>query len=247
MLTFYIRVDKSTIKNILYESTRQRTDRATLGEVILTPKMPWELNPALEKQHLITVAKFIAEVRNSVVDLHDEDLGDTNQSLGFRAYECCRSRINNAVLVEKIWPFLSIVRKGGKFTFAIGKTPVRFYKGSPSCIEERRQIPCSEAVKQMSLLELDNPDYSRIIWYFVVETDQFKYAESVTFAGYLDGAQVSAYEIPLDGLVPLLSTISTSNNEDDVIDKSVKIPKPKVSPKKPKQDDDQATTALNNE
>ncbi|BBR57793.1 MULTISPECIES: peroxidase [Klebsiella] len=206
---------------------------------------PWDLNPSLKKEHLITTAKFISEVRNSIVDLHDEDIGDTNQSLGFRAYECCRSRLNRAALVEKKWPFLSIISKSRRYTFAINGTPVRFYKGTPSTPEERRLIPCAEAVKQMSFIELEEPQHKDIIWFFVVEVDQFKYTESVTFVGYLNGLQVSSYEIPLDGLVPLLSSVpSTENNGTP---EAVTLPKPKVSAKKAKPDSDSPDSVVNDE
>lgn len=213
--------------------------------VLVKPQQPWELNPSLKKEDLITVAKFISEVRNSIVDLHDEDIGDTNQSLGFRAYECCRSRLNKAALIEKKWPFLAIIKKSGRYTFSINGTPVRFYKGTPSTPEERRLIPCAQAVKQMSFIEITESKNKNIIWFFVVEVDQFKYTESVTFVGYLDGQQISSYEIPLDGLVPLLSSVDSL--ETNKTSEPVSLPKPKVSAKKAKRDDALPDSAVNDE
>ena len=227
----------------MYET---RQGKSTLQRsVLMKQQQPWELNPSLKKEHLITIAKFISEVRNSIVDLHDEEIGDTNQSLGFRAYECCRSRINRAALIEKKWPFLSIISKSRRYTFAINGTPVRFYKGAPSTPEERRLIPCVEAAKQMSFIELEEVQNKNIIWFFVVEVDQFKYTESVTFVGYLDGMQISSYEIPLDGLVPLLSSVPSS--ETNEAPEAVTLPKPKVSAKKVKPESGSTESAVNDE
>lgn len=186
-------------------------------------KQPWELNPALTEPRLKQLAALIREVRDSVVDLHDDVLGDSARSTGLRAYECCRNQIIRSAAV---WEWLSIVKDDGKFTFAIDSVPVRFYRGQPSNPEERRLIPCVDALRQMSLLSEDVGEAASILWLFAVEVDEFRYVERVTFTGYLNGTQVSSREIPLDEKVP---SFSISDND---LPKAVQTQKARVSIKK---------------
>lgn len=54
-------------------------------------KQPWELNPELTQERLKKLASLIRDVRDDVVDRHDDDLGDSARATGMRAYECCRT------------------------------------------------------------------------------------------------------------------------------------------------------------
>lgn len=187
---------------------------------------PWELNPALTSDRIKQLASLIREVRDSVVDLHDEVLGDSARSTGLRAYECCRNQIIRASKNNDEWKWLGIVKDDGRFTFSIDSVPVRLYRGKPSCPEERRLIPCIEALSQMSLLPVDVGDAASILWFFAIEVDEFRYVESVTFTGYLDGTQVSCWEIPLDEKVPAFNTVDVERPEPVVTQKaSVSIKK----------------------
>lgn len=51
-------------------------------------KQPWELNPELTQERLKKLASLIRDVRDDVVDRHDDDLGDSARATGMRAYEC---------------------------------------------------------------------------------------------------------------------------------------------------------------
>ncbi|MGS0725250.1 hypothetical protein ACVBKF_03610 [Shewanella sp. 0m-11] len=194
-------------------------------------KQPWELNPALTKNRIKQLASLMREVRDSVVDLHDDTLGDSARSTGLRAYECCRNQIIRASKNDNDWVWLGIVKGDGKFTFSIDSVPVRLYRGTPSGPEERRLIPCIEAISQMSLLPVEVGEASAVLWFFAIEVDELRYVERVTFTGYLDGTQVSCWEIPLDEKVSAFHTINTELPEAVVTQKasvSIKIKEKKA-------------------
>ncbi|EOZ1491080.1 MULTISPECIES: hypothetical protein [Enterobacterales] len=159
---------------------------------------PWELNSVLTADRLKQLASLIRDVRDDVIDRHDDEIGDTARSTGMRAYECSRSRIIRAVKDGKNWPWLGIVKPDGRFTFSIQSVPVRLYRGKPSCPEERRLIPSIEALRQMSCLEPEVGDVAAVLWFFAIELDEMRYVERVTFVGFLEGQQISCWEIPLD-------------------------------------------------
>lgn len=197
-----------------------------------TMKQPWELNPALTQDRIKQLASLIREVRDSVVDLHDDVLGDSARSTGLRAYECCRNQIIRAAKNQDEWCWLSIVKNDGRFTFSVDSVPVRLYRGKPSCPEERRLIPCIEALSQMSLLSPEVGDAATTLWFFAIEVDDFRYVERVTFTGFIDGAQVSCWEIPLDEKVSAFSSVGAELPEPVVTKKaSVSIKKKeKIAP-----------------
>ncbi|VUT00587.1 hypothetical protein SB6408_01918 [Klebsiella spallanzanii] len=120
----YIGANPSCISPNPYQGLRNSTH-----EVFFTMKQPWELNPALTIERLKQLASLIRNVRDDVIDLHNEELGDSARSTGLRAYECCRTRIIRAATQHEEWPWLGIVKDDGKFTFSIDSVPVRLYRG----------------------------------------------------------------------------------------------------------------------
>ncbi|WP_217702279.1 peroxidase [Vibrio hepatarius] len=183
-------------------------------------KQPWELNPALSQDRIKQLASLMREVRDSVIDLHDDVLGDSARSTGLRAYECCRNQIIRASKDQHDWAWLGVVKDDGRFTFSIESVPVRLYRGKPSCPEERRLIPCIEALSQMSLLDAEVGKAASILWFFAIEVDELRYVERVTFTGFLDGVQVSCWEIPLDEKVSALSSVDVELPEPVVTQKA---------------------------
>jgi len=223
-----MRVDKSLI---LHDYALTFHNMFSYGDYM---HKPWELNSQLKREYLITMAQFIAEVRADVVDLHNVEVGDTNRVLGYRAYECCRSRIiSESASGRKPW--LRIINEDYRFTFAIGGTPVRFYRGKPETPEERRLIPSIESMQQMSLLAVDEPG-ANIIWFFVVQTDELKLAEKVTFAGFEHGQCVCMWDIPLEEEVDVPS-VTAAEPPKAVVQKPVTL----VVKKKDRGLDEEAT------
>ncbi|EFN7675847.1 peroxidase [Escherichia coli] len=81
-------------------------------------------------------------------------------------------------------------------------------------------------MSQASFLFEEVGDAADIIWFFAIEVDEFRYVDRVTFTGFLEGAQVSCWEIPLNEKVPAISSI------DAELPEPVKVEKPVVSVKK---------------
>lgn len=188
-------------------------------------QVPWELNPELSEERLTDLANFIANVRDEVIELYDEDLGDTRLSLGMRAYECCRSRIINASK-DGIFPWLSILTAEGRFTFAIENVPVRFTRNDPKYLPDRKLVISENAMQQMSLF--GNQPYAELRWFFVFDTDYKSAADTVYFIGYSDlGEIVCQWQIPIEDNVVLISDVSNT------LPQAVELNKPAVGLKQP--------------
>jgi len=163
--------------------------------------LPWEHSPDLSEDKIKGIAQLIQTVRSEIVDLHDEILGDTPLSLGTRAYECCRSRII-ALAKSNSCPWLSILTEEGRFTFQIGKTPVRFTRNDPKDLPSKKLIPSQETIKQLRFFDIDSDfgenSYTR--WFFVVDTPYKVPAENIFFVGYRgeSGEIVCQWTIPLE-------------------------------------------------
>lgn len=171
-------------------------------------RLPWEYNSDLIESRLIEMANFIAGVRDEVIDLHDDLLGDTRLALGMRAYECCRTRIKR-VANSKLFPWLSILTPEGRFTFLINNTPVRFTRNDPKYLPDNKLIFSDETMQQMALL--DESPSANIRWFFVFDTDYKSAADAVYFVGYDEfGDIVCQWQIPIEAKVTLISDASNS-------------------------------------
>jgi hypothetical protein len=190
---------------------------------------PWEVNQDLTQERIIELANFIVSVREEVIEMHDEELGDTRLSLGMRAYECCRSRLIALAESEK-YPWLSIITPEGRFTFCIGNTPVRFIRNDPKELPHRKLIASPEAKKKFWEQSLF-PEYicenSEIRWFFVIDSYYRHPADMVYFVGYDKSKEIrSQWTVPIEERVPFLSV------NDDYKPDPVDIPAPQPSFKK---------------
>lgn len=195
-------------------------------------KKPWEINPNLNQESLKKLAGLIREIRDEVTDLHNFDLGDTLRSTGLRAYECVRTHIIRASRDDNKWSELDVVKPDGKFTFSINSVPIRLYRGTPSSPEEKRLIPCCEALNQMNFLYEEVGDYANTIWFFAIELDGSRYVDKVTFTGFLNDAQICCWEVPLDAMVPILTEVNVDSPAPIKLTKAtakIKIRKDKIS------------------
>lgn len=182
-------------------------------------KKPWELNQELTQKRIMELADFIVSVREEVIEMHDEKLGDTRLSLGMRAYECCRSRL---ILLSKSgkYPWLSIITPEGRFTFCIENTPVRFIRREPKELPHKKLIISEEAGKKFSDLSLF-PNYLcedfSTLWFFVIDSYYKNSADVVYFVGYNKfGEILSQWIVPIEEKVPSLS--STDEGKPEAID-----------------------------
>ena len=188
-------------------------------------KAPWDYSPEFTRERLTAMANFIAGVRDEVIELHDEELGDTRLCLGMRAYECCRTRIIAASKSGK-FPWLSILTPEGRFTFAIGGVPVRMTRNEPKYLPDRKLVVSESAMKQMSLFG-DQP-HANLRWFFVFDTYYKSAADAVYFVGYSElGEIICQWQIFIDDSVALVAR--TSN----VVPEAVQLEKPQVGIKRP--------------
>lgn len=188
---------------------------------------PWHFNTDLTQERLIALANFIATVRAEVIDLHDEEMGDTRLSLGIRAYECSRTRINRQSESER-FPWLHKVTPDGRFTFAIGSTPVRYTRNDAEDLPDRKLIVSQDAQWQMSLLEAEVQQYNNIRWFFVFDTQFDSAADAVFFVGYTEhGEIICQWEVPIENTPTILSVVEANSPTP------VELPKPKIGIKPP--------------
>lgn len=193
---------------------------------------PWDLAEDLSEEQLIEIAGFIAKVRGEVIELRNEELGDSLLVLGLRNYECCRVRLIREVKKET-WPWLSILTAKGRFTFQIGNTPIRFVRNSPEELPDHKLITSVETNQQMSFLASVS-EYSHLIWYFVFDTEADNPADTVYFVGYTDRNEIICqWKIPLEDHITLLHSINSVESEAKQLSPAL------VKPKKRKKEVEQ--------
>lgn len=194
--------------------------------MLAMPEAPWDYSTDLARDRLITMARLIARIRDEVIELFNEELGDTRLSLGTRAYECCRTRIIKETENNQ-FPWLSILTPEGRFTFKIGDTPVRFTRNDPDNLPGRKLITSEETMKQMDLFSNITP-YAAIIWFFVFDTYYQHAADAVYFVGYSEsGDIICKWQIPLEEEVTLI------HDATSLLSAPVELPEPVIGIKKP--------------
>jgi hypothetical protein len=187
---------------------------------------PWDCAADLTAERILTLARFVADIRDEVIDRHDEELGDTRLSLGMRAYECCRTRLNQLAETGK-YSWFSILTPDGRFTFKIGEVPVRFTRNDPDQLPGRKLISSDETVEQMELFAKVTP-YAIVRWFIVLDTEYNRAADAVYFVGYHPSGQVVCkWEVPLARMGPVVY------DTDLDLPPPVDVPEPVVGVKKP--------------
>lgn len=191
---------------------------------------PWDVNQDLTQERIIKLANFIVSIRAEVIEMHDEELGDTRLSLGIRAYECCRSRLIALSESEK-YPWLSIITPEGRFTFCIGKTPVRFIRHDPKELPHKKLIASPEAKRkfwEQSLFPGYKCEDIEIRWFFVIDSYYKHPADMVYFVGYDKSGDIrSQWTVPIEERIPFLS--ATDDNKPEAVD--IPAPKPTLKEK----------------
>lgn len=190
-------------------------------------KLPWEFNPDLTEKRLTQTATFIAMVRDEVIDLHNEALGDTRLALGMRTYECVRTRLIDESAGTS-FPWLSILTPEGRFTFCIGSVPVRFTRNDPQYLPDRKLIVSESAMVQMALFS--KQEHANVRWFFVFDTYYKNAADAVYFVGYSEAGEIICqWQIPIEDSVTLVTSISSA------LPQAIQLDKPTVTIKKPKK------------
>lgn len=168
---------------------------------------PWDLNPALKRERLVTLARLIAETRNKVFAGADREAGDTNWGLACRAHE----RLGHALVqlaASGKHPWLTVSREGLALMARVEGVPVRAYRGAPDRPPSRqvdairadleRNPPKQIAFSFMDAVDQDGPWY----WLMALESDTHGQVVRVTYLQVNDAHETRhAWVCPLDEAV----------------------------------------------
>jgi hypothetical protein len=171
--------------------------------------LPWDSNPALKRERLITLARLVAETRNKVFAEADREAGDTNWGLACRAHE----RLGHALvrLAESgKHPWLTVSREGLYLMPRIEGVPIRAYRGAPDRPASRhldalraeleRNPPKQIAFSFMDAADQDGPWF----WLMALETGEHGQIVRVTYLQANDAHETrNAWECPLDEAVEI--------------------------------------------
>lgn len=185
------------------------------------PFQPWDTYRSLTLDRLSTIASIMRDVRNEAADLHDPAAGDNAWSLGCRVYARTLARLREEALNLK-WLRILPETQTLRFTFAIGNTPVKFYKGAADDVPSRTLIQSYSELRQMRLaIEFDQVPRNLMVR-FAIEADAFGRTSSISLVEVDDeGSPQRIYEIPLRGA-----------NVVTLQPKPISIDPPKLEPKK---------------
>lgn len=195
---------------------------------------PWDINPDLQPNYLSIIAEMLTSVTADVVDLHDEELGDTFKSLGLRAYECLRTAIRRA---RYQYNWLNVITEDGRFTFTIGSTPIRFWTGSsPEKLPSGKLIRSEEALQQLELLPIEEPTVKNLVWFCVLSRNRERFIHKAHFVAYNEVGQIYlSWEAPIRGSITKITEISHSKPEAVELESAVN----RIKPRTPKVKDSQ--------
>lgn len=183
-------------------------------------KSPWDHHPDLSSLRLRTIATTILRTRNETMTLDGIEPENTPWGSGCLAYDRTRWAI---VQQAKIEPWLSIVDGGMGFIFAIGRVPVRFYKGEPDEPTERTLARRYPELQQQSLAFAENTD--TLLWRFAVESGIDGKVVAISFVGLdLNADVVSRWDFDRSKVVPI-SSGKKKTSESRV------LPQPSIGPK----------------
>ncbi|MGK7863852.1 hypothetical protein [Falsiroseomonas sp. E2-1-a4] len=160
-------------------------------------QFPWEYHPDLTAERLTIVGSLIADGRERAVELFDEAAGDSNWTLGTRAFEFGRKRI--------IWaaesgshPWLNVIDPSLQLIFLVGQIPIRIYKGDAEDPTPRTlRQPYSE-LRQLSLLFPGHDEGGDLAYRFAVETDFDGSVLAVKFVGLRNETAILNWQVPID-------------------------------------------------
>lgn len=118
---------------------------------------PSETYPGVTVERLVVLAGIVRSAREGAALNHDPASGETNWTLGVRAFE----RTNHAIAAAVIeHPWLSVVQgaEGGpvQFVFAVGGHAVRVCRGDADEVPLRYRQPCLPEIEQQEKLQLES-------------------------------------------------------------------------------------------
>lgn len=191
---------------------------------------PWDRHPDLTKERFARIACEIVRVRDDALLAHEPDKGDGPWGYGCRALERQIDAIKKLAEQED---WLMILEEGRHFVFQVGSVPVRFYKGraskpKPNSLQQRSP---ELTAQQKAFAFADEQNW---IWRLAIETDVTGrvariVAVEVSLSNKGGKEKVidvrTLWEIPIDGSVNAVASVSSMKREGKQLEK------PKVRPK----------------
>jgi len=174
------------------------TDEAAAGPA--TPRLPWELHPALTEERLAACARLLARGRADALALADPWAGDDPWSVGCRAYSFSRHQLRRAAESGR-YAWLGVLDDTHHFVFLIEGVPVRFFRGDA---EEptRRTLRQQEAEAQQLALALGDAagPAEGLMFRLAVETGEGGVVSRVVFLALRgdEGRPECFWPVPLD-------------------------------------------------
>ena len=179
--------------------------------------LPWELDPALKRERLVTLAREVAEARNKV--FADCEASDTNWGLACRAHE----RLGNALLrLAGKHPWLCVDREGLYLMPLVEGVPIRPFRGAADRPASRhldalrataeRNRPRQVAFSFVDALDWDGPWF----WLMALETNADGQVVRVTYFQANDvGETRHSWLCPLEdapGAPPTMQIVARPNS-----------------------------------
>lgn len=170
---------------------------------------PWVAYPPLTQVRLSAIATILRDVRQKTADKHEAEGGDSEWSLGCRIYSRSCFAITQAA-ANCDWLTILPEREVLRFTFAIGNTPLRFYKGNADDPPGKYvETTFGELRQQQLTLEIDGVSLRDVVLRLAIETDEARLASRVILVEMNEsGSITNTYEIPFDAegsnVVPLV-------------------------------------------
>jgi hypothetical protein len=171
--------------------------------VVVLPTMntfkPWLKYPSLTADRLSVIANIIRSVRGQAVKLYEPTSGDQPWDLGCRVYSRTCFALRRAT---ESYNWLTVLeeRESLSFTFAVGRVPVRFFRGDAEDAPKHYLITTPAEAKQQALaLEFEGITFHDEKIRIAVETGLDHLASAVTLVTMdNDGVAMEGYSIPDD-------------------------------------------------
>lgn len=163
-----------------------------------TPFEPWQFYPSLTLENLTFVAGIMRDARDGAVQLHDPEAGDSNWSLGCRAYSRIMAQLRRASLIT---PWLTVLpeTQALRFTFAVGSVPLKFYRGDADDVPQKSLERSWAELRQMDLaFKTDGIEITDLLR-IAIEPDASGKTSTVTLVEVEEsGRPLRVFQIPLD-------------------------------------------------
>jgi hypothetical protein len=197
---------------------------------------PWELAPELTEGRLRKLAATIERARSGALDGHDPEQGDSDWSLGCRAYSRTCGALSKLALAEakSATPWFTAEFEGLACLLRIGGVPIKFYHGSPNDPSQRAlrglDAAARDALSGQTSLFSYLPSYeAREEWHWLMAVETHGAGGSVSsvviFQATVSGSMRNPWPIPLEERIPTLAEVTDMQRE------GVDLPPPVVGPK----------------